>query len=125
MIQLLPIVSTIGTALRLPALVAFISQIATTLFGWFFIAKARNVTINLVILTLLIGLTVTLTLAIYTFRQAWGGTNYQNWIGTLGRIRHSENVFKSTLLKMKKQIQDGSHPEKILEKKDANWKPTV
>ncbi|HCH6425976.1 TPA: DUF5455 family protein [Vibrio parahaemolyticus] len=66
MIQLLPIVSTIGTALRLPALVAFISQIATTLFGWFFIAKARNVTINLVILTLLIGLTVTLTLAIYT-----------------------------------------------------------
>ncbi|MBS9948599.1 AHH domain-containing protein [Vibrio alginolyticus] len=26
------------------------------------------------------------------------GTNYQNWIGTLGRIRHSENVFKSTLL---------------------------
>ncbi|EGQ9308592.1 hypothetical protein F7U82_24530 [Vibrio parahaemolyticus] len=66
MIQLLPIVSTIGTALRLPALVAFLSQIATTLFGWFFIAKARNVTINLVILTLLIGLTVTLTLAIYT-----------------------------------------------------------
>lgn len=125
MIQLLPIVSTIGTALRLPALVAFISQIATTLFGWFFIAKARNVTINLVILTLLIGLTVTLTLAIYTLAQAWGGTNYQNWIGTLGRIRHSENVFKSTLLKMKKQIQDGSHPEKILEKKDANWKPTV
>lgn len=42
MIQLLPIVSTIGTALRLPALVAFISQIATTLFGWFFIAKARS-----------------------------------------------------------------------------------
>ncbi|MEK2066891.1 hypothetical protein WOB75_20285 [Vibrio parahaemolyticus] len=125
MIQLLPIVSTIGTALRLPALVAFISQIATTLFGWFFIAKARNVTINLVILTLLIGLTVTLTLAIYTLSKAWGGTNYQNWIGTLGRIRHSENVFKSTLLKMKKQIQDGSHPEKILEKKDANWKPTV
>ncbi|HCE3433064.1 TPA: hypothetical protein NG611_003752 [Vibrio parahaemolyticus] len=119
MIQLLPIVSTIGTALRLPALVAFISQIATTLFGWFFIAKARNVTINLVILTLLIGWRFTL------LRQAWGGTNYQNWIGTLGRIRHSENVFKSTLLKMKKQIQDGSHPEKILEKKDANWKPTV
>ncbi|EOG1784396.1 hypothetical protein ACXIUK_20185 [Vibrio parahaemolyticus] len=72
MIQLLPIVSTIGTALRLPALVAFISQIATTLFGWFFIAKARNVTINLVILTLLIGLTVTLTLAIYTLSTGSG-----------------------------------------------------
>ncbi|HHI5546324.1 TPA: AHH domain-containing protein [Vibrio parahaemolyticus] len=53
------------------------------------------------------------------------GTNYQNWIGTLGRIRHSEKVFKTTLLKMKKQIQDGSHPDKILEKKDVNWKPTV
>lgn len=66
MIQLLPIVSTIGTALRLPALAAFIAQIATTLFGWFFIARARNVTINLVILTLLIGLTAALTLAIYT-----------------------------------------------------------
>ncbi|KFJ89439.1 hypothetical protein IJ23_03200 [Vibrio sp. OY15] len=25
----------------------------------------------------------------------------------------------------RKQIQDSSHPEKILEKKDANWKPTV
>ncbi len=72
MIQLLPIVSTIGTALRLPALVAFISQIATTLFGWFFIAKARNVTINLVILTLLIGVTVTLTLAIYTLATGLG-----------------------------------------------------
>ncbi|MFH4764218.1 hypothetical protein [Vibrio alginolyticus] len=66
MIQLLPIVSGISAALRLPALVAFIAQIATTLFGWFFIAKARNVTINLVIITLLIGLTLALTLAIYT-----------------------------------------------------------
>ncbi|MBE3732288.1 DUF5455 family protein [Vibrio parahaemolyticus] len=56
MIQLLPIVSTIGTALRLPALVAFISQIATTLFGWFFIAKARNVTLTLAIYTLAMGL---------------------------------------------------------------------
>jgi hypothetical protein len=53
------------------------------------------------------------------------GTNYQNWIGMLGRIRHSEKIFKSTLLRMKKQIQDGSHPAKILEKKDPNWKPTL
>lgn len=45
------------------------------------------------------------------------GTNYQNWIGTLGIIRHSEDVFKSALLKIKKQIQDGSRPENPLEKK--------
>jgi len=84
MIQLLPIVSGISAALRLPALVAFIAQIATTLFGWFFIAKARNVTINLVIITLLIGLTLALTLAIYTLATGLSYVTPPFWSQTAG-----------------------------------------
>ncbi|MDK9775538.1 MULTISPECIES: DUF5455 family protein [unclassified Vibrio] len=62
---LLPILTGIGNALRIPALAAFIAQIATTVFGWFFIAKARNVSIQLTIITMIIILTTALTLAIH------------------------------------------------------------
>ncbi|OHY89620.1 DUF5455 family protein [Vibrio rotiferianus] len=92
MIQLLPIIGTIGTALRLPALVGFIAQIATTLFGWFFIAKARNVTINLVIITLLIGLTVALTLAIYTMGAGLSYVVHPKWSQAAGMFIPSNAV---------------------------------
>ena len=84
MIQLLPIISGVGAALRLPALVAFIAQLATTLFGWFFIAKSRNLTLNLVIMTLLIGLTVTLTLAIYTLGAGLSYVVHPQWSQAAG-----------------------------------------
>jgi biotin transporter BioY len=83
-IQLLPLLSTVGTALKLPALVGFIAQIATTLFGWFFIAKARNVTINLVILTLLVGITVVLTLAVYTLAAGLSYIAPPEWSAAAG-----------------------------------------
>lgn len=53
---LLPIISTIGNALRIPALAMFIGQLAATVLGWFAVRMTRGLAINLTVLTMVIAL---------------------------------------------------------------------
>ncbi|WP_194089229.1 DUF5455 family protein [Vibrio hibernica] len=61
---LLPIISGIGNLLRIPALIAFLAQLAATVLGWFALRLTRNVAINLTVLTMVIGLALTTALAL-------------------------------------------------------------
>ena len=92
MVALLPIISGVSTALRIPALVAFISQIAATLFGWFFIAKSRQLTLNLVILTMLVALTAALTLSIYTIAAGLSYVTPPYWSQAAGMFIPSNAI---------------------------------
>ncbi|HHG3448755.1 TPA: AHH domain-containing protein [Vibrio parahaemolyticus] len=51
------------------------------------------------------------------------GDNYQRWVGRLAVIRNNESAFRARLVTIKSQLKDGSHPPKILMKKDPSWKP--
>lgn len=62
---LLPVLNSIGSALRLPALAIFLSQLAATILGWFATRLTRSVAINLTVLTMVFGLALTTSLAIY------------------------------------------------------------
>lgn len=51
--------------------------------------------------------------------------NYQTWISdSLVNIRKSETQFVNKLRIIKLDIKNGTHPAKILEKKDINWSPS-
>ena len=54
---LLPILGAIGTALRLPALAAFLAGLVSNVLAWFAQYFARNTAINLTIISTLIVLT--------------------------------------------------------------------
>lgn len=62
---LLPILGAIGTALRLPALAAFLAGLVSNVLAWFAQYFARNTAINLTIISTLIVLTAGTTGAIY------------------------------------------------------------
>lgn len=64
MIALLPIISTIGSAMRLPALAAFLGGLGAQIFGFFALRLTKQVALNLTIITLVIGLALAIALVI-------------------------------------------------------------
>lgn len=62
---LLPILSSVMTALRVPALAAFLAGMASNILAWFVKFFARGTAINLTVITMLIALTAGTTAAIY------------------------------------------------------------
>lgn len=64
-LPLLPILGTLGNALKIPSLAIFLGQIASNILGWFAIRMTRSLAINLTILTLLIGLAGTIATTSY------------------------------------------------------------
>ncbi|WP_068717610.1 DUF5455 family protein [Vibrio tritonius] len=62
---LLPILSSVGAALRLPALAAFFAGLVSNILAWFAKFFARNTAMNLTVITMLITLTTATTGAIY------------------------------------------------------------
>ena len=54
----LPMLGSISTALRIPALAVFIGQLAATVLGWFAVRMTRGLALNLVVVTMVIGLAV-------------------------------------------------------------------
>ncbi|MFH4620489.1 DUF5455 family protein [Vibrio furnissii] len=82
---LLPVLNGIGNALKVPALAAFLSSLATQVLGFFVNLKfARGVAINLTVITMVVGLTLASMTAVYAIAkglspfvppyisQAWG-----------------------------------------------------
>ena len=57
-LALLPILGSIGTALRIPALATYIAGLAATMVAFFVTWFSKRVAINLTIITLVFGLTV-------------------------------------------------------------------
>ncbi|MCC4795396.1 DUF5455 family protein [Vibrio lentus] len=84
MIALLPILSTVGNVLRLPALAAFLGGLATKVFELFFIRFSKQMAINLTVVTMIIGMATAASFTIYAMltaihflvppflSQAWG-----------------------------------------------------
>ena len=83
-IALLPILSSVGSALSVPAIAAFIGGIATKVFEFFFLKFTKQMAINLTIVTMIIGMATATSYAIYALltglhylvppflSQAWG-----------------------------------------------------
>lgn len=82
---LLPVLNGIGNALKVPAIAAFLSSLATQVLGFFVNLKfARAVAINLTVITMVVGLTLASMTAVYIIgsglsrvtppylSQAWG-----------------------------------------------------
>ncbi|NVJ58002.1 MAG: DUF5455 family protein [Vibrionaceae bacterium] len=61
---LLPIVSSVGAALRVPALAIFLGQLGANILGWFAARMTRGLAMNLTILTMIIGVAALSALAI-------------------------------------------------------------
>ena len=57
-LALLPILGSIGTALRIPALATYIAGMAATMVAFFATWMTKRIAINLTIITLVFGLTV-------------------------------------------------------------------
>lgn len=64
MLPLLPILSGISGAMRLPALVSFLAGITAQIFGYFALRLSKRMALNLTITVLVIGLAVTIALSI-------------------------------------------------------------
>ncbi|NNN47431.1 DUF5455 family protein [Vibrio sp. 2-2(8)] len=62
---LLPILTGIGTALRVPAIAAFFAGLAANILAWFSARMARGLAINLTVITLIIGLATAVAASIY------------------------------------------------------------
>lgn len=62
---LLPILSGISTALRIPAIAAFIAGLAANILAWFSVRMARGLAINLTVITVIIGLATAIAASIY------------------------------------------------------------
>lgn len=81
---LLPMLSSITGALRIPAIVTFLSTLAANILAFFSERLVRSAAINATIVTLIIGLTIALTASLYAImaglssiappyaRDAWG-----------------------------------------------------
>lgn len=67
---LLPLLTGVSNALRLPALVMFISNLAAQLLTWFALKLTRNVAIKLTVITSIIGLAALITASIYAIADA-------------------------------------------------------
>lgn len=65
MVALLPILSGVGSALRLPAIATFLAGLAAQLFGFLATRFTRQVAINLTIIGMIIGLATAVALSIY------------------------------------------------------------
>lgn len=59
---LIPIISSISSALRIPALAVFLGQLLTTALGWLAVRMSRNLALNVAVLTMVVGLGVTTAL---------------------------------------------------------------
>lgn len=70
MIALLPVLSSVGGALRLPALAAFLGSLATKVFEIFFLKFSKQMAINLTIVTMILGMATAVSLTIYTMLTA-------------------------------------------------------
>ncbi|MGY5584766.1 DUF5455 family protein [Vibrio cincinnatiensis] len=81
---LLPIVNGVSKALSIPALAAFLAGLAANILSFFTQRMARSIAINLTVITLIVGITLTAATAIYAIGaglsyvappyvlQAWG-----------------------------------------------------
>lgn len=72
-LPLLPIISTLGNALKIPSIAIFLGQIASNILGWFAVRMTRSLAINLTVITLIIGIAAGIALSIYTIA---GGLSY-------------------------------------------------
>ncbi len=63
---LLPILSTVSGALRIPAIAAFLGGLAAQVLGWLSKRMARTLAINLTVLTMVGGLTIATSAALYS-----------------------------------------------------------
>lgn len=66
MVALLPIITGISSAMRLPALASFLAGIAAQIFGYFALKLSRRMALNLTITVLVIGLAAAIALSIQT-----------------------------------------------------------
>ncbi|MEZ9693505.1 DUF5455 family protein [Vibrio lentus] len=69
-LALLPILGSVGSALSLPALAAFLGGLATKVFEFFFLKFTKQMAINLTIFTMIVGMTVAATYGIYALLTA-------------------------------------------------------
>ncbi|EGU31007.1 hypothetical protein VII00023_20722 [Vibrio ichthyoenteri ATCC 700023] len=63
-VVLLPIISSIGNALKIPAIALFLGQLASTVLAWFAVRLSRGLAINLTVLTMIIALAASIALGI-------------------------------------------------------------
>lgn len=66
---LLPILTNIGNALRLPALAVFLGQLAANVLGWFAAKMSRSLAINLTVITMIIGVATGIALSLLAILQ--------------------------------------------------------
>lgn len=66
---LLPIISSIGSALKIPALAMFLGQLAANVLGWFAARMTRSLAINLTVLTMIIALAAGIALSLLAILQ--------------------------------------------------------
>lgn len=62
---LLPMISSISGALRIPAIAAFFAGLAANILSFFSVRFAKGIAINLTVVTLIVGLAATVAAAIY------------------------------------------------------------
>lgn len=58
---LLPIISAVGTVLRVPAIAAFIAALAAQFVAWFSTFVARGIALNLAVIVVVVGLAVAIS----------------------------------------------------------------
>ncbi|MDS1772513.1 DUF5455 family protein [Vibrio vulnificus] len=80
----LPMIASVTSALRIPALVSFLATLAANVLAFFSERLVRGAAINATVVTLIIGLTITLAASLYAImtglgsvsppwaREAWG-----------------------------------------------------
>ncbi|EKO3494134.1 DUF5455 family protein [Vibrio fluvialis] len=96
---LLPVLNGISNVLKVPAIAAFLSSLATQVLGFFVNLKfARAVAINLTVITMVVGLTIASMTAVYAVgsglsyvtppfvAQAWGMFVPDNAVGCVSAI---------------------------------------
>ncbi|KOO14399.1 hypothetical protein AKJ18_13935 [Vibrio xuii] len=66
MLALLPILSTVSNALRIPALAMFLGNLAAQVLGWFAVRLSKGLALNLTVLTMVVGLALAVTISINT-----------------------------------------------------------
>lgn len=61
---LLPVLTGVGNALRVPAIAAFLAGLATQVLGWFTVRFSRRVAMNLTVVAMVIGIALTFIIAL-------------------------------------------------------------
>ncbi|MUK51439.1 DUF5455 family protein [Aliivibrio fischeri] len=66
---LLPVLGSIATALRIPAIVAFIAGLVAQLVAWFSVFIARGIALNLAIVVLVVALAVAISAGFWSMLE--------------------------------------------------------